>query len=217
MVSDEDLQKLRVAEDKLVRIAAAARELEENPELKVEELATKYKFPRRSLYYYFKKLGLTKARGKERVSATERAVRKTELAALSDEAEKIATIAIGLGGVLARRYLPLIDHLLSKGRTLEMIAVDVMDWYQMRIPTESRIKELEIQIETLKQQISEAYIIAMPNFKYMLRAQLVLKYAKHLLVARMNGLRVPVHSTLRALHNDLITVDKDFEEAIRIE
>ena len=213
MVSEEDLKTLRVSEEKLERIAAAAKEFEENPKLKVEEIAVKYGFPRRSLYYYFKKLGLTKPRGKG-ISAAERAVRKTELAALTDEAEKIATIAIGIGGVIARRYLPLIDHLLSKGRTLEMIAEEVMDWYEMRIPTETRIKELETEIESLKQQLSEAYIIASPNFKYLLRSHLVMNYAKHLLVARMNGLRVPIHSTLRALHNDLIMLEKDIEAIV---
>lgn len=214
MAEEKDFTVLRVSEEKLEKIKAAVKEFEEDPNLSVDELAAKYEIPRRSLYYYFKKLGIITPRTAERIGVAKREVRKAEIDALSTEAEKIATIAIGIGGVIARRYLPLIDHLLSKRRTLEMIAEDVMDWYEMKIPTETRIKELETQIQSLNEQFSEAYVIAMPNFKYMLRANLVLKYAKHLLVARMNGLRVPLHSTLKALHNDLVTLDQDVEEAI---
>jgi len=219
MVTEEDLAALGVRDgkwgttnEKLEKIAGAIDEYNSTPEIKIEDLAAKYGIPRRSLYFYFKKLGII--RGSEKVSETEKTVRKTEIAFLSSEAEKIATIAIGIGGVVARRYLPLINHLLANGRTLEMIATDVMQWYEMKIPTETRINDLEIDIETLRNQVSEAWTIASPNFRYLLRARLTTDFAKRLLVARMNGLRIPVKSTLRAFQNDLIQIDTDLEKVM---
>lgn len=216
MVTEDELECLNIrdgkwgkAAEKLEKVAAAVEEYNKNPELKIEDLAATYGIPRRSLYYYFKKLGII--RGSEKVSETQKAVRQMELNALSTEAEKIASIAIGIGGVIARRYLPLINHLMESGRTLDMIATDVMQWFEMKIPTETRIKDLEVTIETLRRQVSEAWIIAAPNFRYMLRARLVTDFAKRILVARMNGLRIPVQSSVRALHNELAQVDKDLK------
>ena len=216
MVTEEELVSLGVrdgkwgtAAEKLEKIAGAVEDYNNTPEIKIEDLATTYGIPRRSLYFYFKKLGII--RGSEKVSETEKVVRKTEIAFLSSEAEKIATIAIGIGGVIARQYLPLINHLLVHGRTLEMIATDVMQWYEMKIPTETRITELEVDIETLRRETSEAWTIAAPNFRYLLRARLTTDFAKRILVARMNGLRIPVRSTLRAFQNDLIEIDTDYE------
>jgi len=216
MVTEQELAALKLrdgkwgkAAEKLEKVAAAVEEYDKNPEIKIEDLAAQYGIPRRSLYLYFKKLGII--RGSEKDSETQKVVRQTEVAALANEAEKIASIAIGIGGVIARRYLPLINHLLAGGRTLDMIATDVMQWFEMKIPTEARITELEVANETLRRQVSEAWIIAAPNFRYMLRARLVTDFAKRILVARMNGLRIPVQSSVRALHNELAQVDKDLE------
>jgi len=216
MVTEQELVALKLrdgkwgkAAEKLEKVAAAVEEYDKNPEVKIEDLAATYGIPRRSLYLYFKKLGII--RGSEKVSEAQKVVRQTEVAALADEAEKIASIAIGIGGVIARRYLPLINHLLTSGRTLDMIATDVMQWFEMKIPTETRITELEVAIETLRGQVSEAWIIAAPNFRYMLRARLTTDFAKRLLVARMNGIRIPVRSSMRAFHNELAQIDKDLE------
>ncbi len=211
MFSDEDLAGLGVKDgDTLQRVAAAAKEAVDDPSAKTKALASKYNVPLRNLQRYFKKLGIT--RGDEKgVSAAQKELRKMETAALTTEAEKIATIAIGIGGVIARRYLPLINHLLANGRTLDMIATDVMDWYEMKAPTEARISELEANIVTFRGQASEAWAIAAPNFRYMLKAKLTTDFAKRILMARISGVRVPVRSSLRAFHNELDEVDKDFE------
>ncbi|GAG97827.1 unnamed protein product [marine sediment metagenome] len=179
-------------------------------EVDAKELSAQYGIPIRTLYKEFKALGVTRAKGKKLATA-ERKIRDAEVNALADEAEKIATIAIGIGGVIARQYLPLINYLLAGGRTLPMIATDVMQWYEMKIPTETRIDELEVALEARDKLISEAWVIAAPNFRYMLRARLVTDFAKRILVARMNGIRIPVRSSIRALQNELAQVDKDIK------
>ncbi len=212
MFSDEELAGLGVKDgDTLQRVAAAAKEAIDDPSAKTKDLASKYNVPLRNLQRYFKKLGITRGDVKG-ASAAQKELRKMETAALTAEAEKIATIAIGIGGVIARRYLPLINHLLYHGRTLDMIATDVMDCFEMKAPTEARISELEATIETLREQASEAWSIAAPNFRYMLRAKLTTDFAKRVLMARMNGARIPVRSSLRAFHNELDQIDKDFEQ-----
>lgn len=175
-----------------------------------KQLSVEYGIPVRTLYKQFKALGVTRAKGKK-ASVEERKVRDMEVAALADEAAKIASIAIGIGGVIARQYLPLINYMLTRGRTLPMIAQDVMEWYEMKIPTETRIQELEVALEARDKLISEAWAIAAPNFRYVLRARLVTDFAKRVLVARMNGIRLPVRATIRAFQNELIQIDTDLE------
>ena len=196
MVSVEDFNRLNVKGDKLEKVKLAAVEFEEDPTIKIEDLAAKYDIPRRSLYYYFKQLGLSAMQGKG-MSVAERTVRKTELSALSSEAEKITTIAFGIGGVVARRYLPTIEYLLAGGRTLEMIAIDVMNWFEMKIPTEARIGKLEAENQMLKLEnkalnlkLKEAWAVASPNFRYLLRAKTANDFAKKLLYWKARGLRV---------------------------
>jgi hypothetical protein len=179
-----------------------------------DALADEYGISRRTIFSYLQKAGITKL---TRSKLAERKVRETEIKALNDEAEKITTVAFGLGGVIARRYLPLIDHLMGEGKTLEYIATEIMDWFEMKHATENRIKELEAKIDHLNREVGEAYAIAAPNFKYLLRSLLLKKYADRLLLARMSGLKVPVGPTLTALHNDLLDLEKDIEGAKEVE
>lgn len=214
MVSVEDFNKLNVKGDKLEKVKAAAIEFEEDPTIKIEDLAAKWDIPRRSLYYYFKQLGLSAMQGKG-ISAAERTVRKTELSALSSEAEKITTIAFGIGGVVARRYLPTIEYLLAGGRTLEMIATDVMQWYEMKNPTETRIGKLEAENQFLKLEkkalqlkLEEASALASPNFRYLLRAKLADDFAKKLLYWNARGFRVG-RRNYKAFNKMLRDLDED--------
>lgn len=184
----------------------AARRYQEGEDVKV--ISKEFGIPRSTLYDQFKILDVSSPEGK----ATHKKIRDMEAAALSDEAEKIGTIAIRIGGVIARGYLPLIEFMLNSGDTLETVAHKIMDWYEAKIPKETYITKLQTTIQGFDRKLTEAYIMAAPNFRYMLRTQILTDYAKRLLVARINGLRVPVRSTLRALENDLVELERDFEE-----
>lgn len=197
MVSkEEDFSGLNISEDRLRKFKAAVKEFDESLTPNVPALAAKYKIPVRSLYSYLKSSGRSTMRGKK-MSTTERKVREAEVGALADEAEKITTIAFGLGSPIARRYLPLINHLLQSGKTLTMIATDLAEWYEMKNVTQASITQLQTENQMLKLEkkalhlkLEEASALASPNFRYLLRAKIANDFAKKILYWKARGLRV---------------------------
>ena len=172
----------------------------------------KYNIPQASIYYTFKKEGVSRKDVTQRRSIALKEVRSAEVTALSDEAEKIATIAIGLGGVIARRYLDFVDYEMSHGKTLEFIAEDVMEWYEMKHKTLAEIDELKTNIEKLKNELSAAWAMNLPNFKYWLRTRILERYAQQVINARLMGVRLPVSNTMKAMQTDLLRLEGDINE-----
>ena len=183
----------------------------------MDDIIDKYDIPEGSIHYYFNKLGVKRTRTDAKKSRTKKGdilkeIRQIETRELSIEAEKIATIAIGIGGPIARRYLPLIDTLMSEGMSLELIAEQVMNWYELKVGTLAKIERLEVDVELHKQEANAAIAMSMPNFRYLLRAKIVERYAGQLLRARMYGVKIPIKIAMRALNTDLLRVDTDVEQ-----
>ncbi|GAG77557.1 unnamed protein product, partial [marine sediment metagenome] len=91
-------------------------------------------------------------------STVAKEIRKIETEELSLEAEKIATMAVVLGGQITRRYLPLLDTLVSQGLSLEAIALDIMDWYEARTATNVRLQDLEAHNTILLRELEDLKI-----------------------------------------------------------
>jgi len=185
----------------------------------VGALAQEYKIPKSTIYSYMKELGveIPKKRGLAAVTRTpsaEQVVRKKEGEQLASEADKITTIAIGIGGPIARRYLPLIDKLMSEGKPLEAIAEEVMSWYERKVSIERQVEDLKIEIDRLNEELGIAYAIAQPNFKYLLKLKTLEKYATQVLRFKLAGFKIPVKTLLKAFQNDLEMIESDMEEAL---
>lgn len=191
----------------------AAEYLDPDNPTDIDELVKKYNIPESSLYYYFDKEGISRKDQKRKSATVLKEIRKVETEELSIEAEKIGTIAIGLGGIIARRYLPMLDRLMDEGKTLEYIAEDIMQWYEMKAPMQSTEDRLRAEIETLKINLSAAYAMNLPNFRYWLRTRILERYATQLLNARLMGLKIPVNRALRAMQDDLLRLEGDIKEA----
>jgi len=187
----------------------------------VAALAQEFKIPKSTIYSYMKELNveIPEKRGVKAVVRTpsaEQVVRKKEGEQLASEADKITTIAIGIGGPIARRYLPLIDKLMTEGKPLATIAEEVMTWYERKVTVERQLLDLQIEINRLNDGLSIAYAIAQPNFKYLLKVKTLEKYALQALRFKVAGFKVPVRRLLRAFQNDIEMIDKDLEEALEI-
>ena len=149
---------------------------------------------------------------RERKSTALKEVRSVETMALSNEAEKIATFAIGIGGVIARRYLGFLDYEISHGKTLEFIAEEVMQWYEMKHSILAEKDELKTKIESLNKELSAAWAMNLPNFKYWLRTRILERYANQVLQARMRGVRLSLPSLAKAMQTDLLELEDDVNE-----
>jgi len=181
---------------------------------KVKDLSTEYDIPTSTIYYAFKQMGVETS-GSTRLSGKAgKVIRKIEVDALAEEAEKIGTIAVKLGGVIARRYLPLLDDMMSQNKTLEMIAEEVMSFYESKRSFLRRMEGLESEVIHLQEQLEYAYGLALPNYRYELRTRILERYAKKLLDARMIGVRLPVKRSLKAFHTDLLLLEQNIEDII---
>ncbi|GAI93160.1 unnamed protein product, partial [marine sediment metagenome] len=102
--------------------------------------------------YGLDEAGLEEVLGKVEVVAP----RIAGLEVLSDEEKKIVAFTSLIGEVMASRgYLDFINYLIGKGEPLEMIAREMLDWYEKKISTELRIRNLEITLETLCRLVSD--------------------------------------------------------------
>lgn len=178
---------------------------------KVADLADEFGISKSTVYDNFKKMGITTGQRAQRRKALE-TVRKVETETLAEEAERIASMAIKLGGVIVRRYGPLLDVLMAQGKSLELIAEEIMSWFEDKRSTTKLLIDLETQRDILYGQLEEAYGIALPNYKYELRTRLLNRYAVDVLRARTIGVKIPVKRTLKAFYNDLLILEGDIED-----
>jgi hypothetical protein len=181
----------------------------------INKLSEEYKLPLSTIWRYLKKMGISRAGEEKRQKEVQKEVRAKEMEALSTEAEKIATLAIGLGGIIARRYLPLLDTLMSEGKTLEYIAEDIMGWYEMKDSMKANEENLKAQIENLNRELSSAYTMSLPNFRYYLRTKILERYANQVIRARLMGVRLPVRQVIRAMQTDLLNLEGDLQEMFK--
>lgn len=192
---------------------------EENP-LDIEVLAKKYSIPVASLYYYFAQRGISRKdkdgkparRPASTAAGVLKEIRNTEAEALSGEAEKIGTIAITLGGSIARRWLPMIDALMAEGQTLEYIAEQIMNWYEMKAVMEAKVDQLQATLARKEQELQGMWQMTKPNFRYYLRTKILQKYADQAIRARITGVKLPVKSMVKAMQQELLVMEADLEE-----
>jgi len=177
----------------------------------IEELSEKYDIPVNSIYYYFNKEGVSRKDIEKVGTSVRKEVRKQAEEVLSGEAEKIAMIAFGLGSRIAKRYSPLIDYMMQQGKTLDFIAEEVMDWFEMKNSRLAEIDGLKTEIEKINKELSVAYAMNLPNFKYWLRSRILERYANQVLQARMMGIKLPVRRTIKAMQTDLLRLEEDIE------
>lgn len=181
----------------------------------IDYFVKKYDIPPNSIYNIFKKEGVSRKDVKSERKTVQKEIRAAETEELSAEAEKIATIAIGLGGVIARRYLDFLDYEMSHGKTLEFIAEDIMQWYEMKHSTLAEKDELKTKIESLNKELSAAWAMNLPNFKYWLRTKILERYAKQVINARITGVRLPVSRMVKAMQTDLLRLEGDVNELFK--
>ena len=186
--------------------------LQPNAPADIEHFVRKYDIPQSSIYYYFNQEGVSRKDVKEEKKTVLKEIRAAETTALSNEAEKIATIAIGLGGVIARRYLDFLDYEMSHGKTIEFIAEDIMQWFEMKHSTLAEIDELKTKIVQKNMELSAAWAMNLPNFKYWLRTKILERYAAQVINARVMGVRLPISSTMKAMQTDLLKLEGDVND-----
>ena len=189
--------------------------LEPNAPSDIDYFVKKYGIPQSSIYYYFNQDGVSRKDVKQEKKTILKEVRAAETQALSSEAEKIATIAIGLGGTIARRYLDFLDYEMSHGKTLEFIAEDIMQWFEMKHSTLAEIDELKTKIVQKDKELSAAWAMNLPNFKYWLRTKILERYANQVINARIMGVRLPVSRTMKAMQADLLKLEGDVNELFK--
>ena len=184
----------------------------DNP-VDIEDLVERYDIPKNSIYYYFKNEGISR-KGTESTKAPliQKEVRKVAQEVVSKEAEKIATIAFGLGSTIATRYLSLLDYLMAEGKTLEFIAEDIMQWYEMKHSTMATEDELKTEIARLNKELSAAWAMNLPNFRYWLRTKILERFADQVIQARLRGVRLPVSRTIKAMQTDLLRLEGDMKD-----
>jgi len=179
----------------------------------IDALVEKYNIPKNSIYYHFKKEGISR-KGVESTKAApiQKEIRKVAQEVLSAEAEKLATIAFGLGSIIAKRYLSLLDYMMAEGKTLDFIAEEVMQWFEMKHSTLAEVDKLKTEIELLNKELSAAWAMNTPNFRYWLRTKILERYATQVINARLMGVRLPISSTIKAMQTDLLRLEGDIEE-----
>lgn len=178
---------------------------------KISLLAPEYGLSKSTIYANFKKMGITPSGSPKKRKALD-TIRRVEIETLAEEAERIASMAIKLGGVIVRRYGPLLDLLMSQNKSLELIAEEIMSWYEDKKSITNILSKLEVDNDILYERLEKAYGIALPNFKYELRTRLLNKYAYEVLRAREIGVKIPVKRALKAYHNDLLILEGDIDD-----
>ena len=167
-----------------------------------------------TFYFWMKKLGISKP--KEIKSKAEEVVKNAEEQALKDEAEKLTTEALTIGGVIARRYQPLIDSMLSRDKSFEAIAEEIMEWYEEKPTVKKQLEALEAENGNLQDRLSEAWGIAAPNFRYLLRSKLLDDYALRVLRLKALGVDIDVQETIKGFQKELKMLDDDFEKFLEV-
>jgi len=184
----------------------------DNP-VNIDELIEKYDIPKNSIYYHFKKEGISRKDVEStKAGPIQKEVRKVAQQVLSTEAEKIATLGFGLGSIIATRYLSLLDYMMSENKTLEAIAEEIMTWFEMKHSTLAEIEELKTEIARMNKELSAAWAMNLPNFKYWLRTRILERYATQVINARLMGVRLPVASTIKAMQSDLLRLEGDVND-----
>ena len=184
----------------------------DNP-IDIDELVEKYDIPKNSIYYHFKKEGISRKDAEPtKSSPVQKEVRKVAQAVVSKEAEKIATIAFGLGSIIATRYLSLLDYMMGENKTLQFIAEEIMQWFEMKHSTLAEVDELKTEIARLNNELSAAWAMNAPNFRYLLRTKILERYATQVINARLMGVRLPVASTIKAMQTDLLRLEGDMND-----
>ena len=187
----------------------------------IEVLEKDFNIPRATIYHYMKLQGIHRKRKTTvprapRVSGPEDIVMKAEAEELATEATKIATIAIGLGSPIARRYTPLIDNMLDKGKPFDAIAEEIMTWFERKTAINAELDTLKQQVQSLNDELGSAYGMLAPNFKYMLKVRTLEKYAMQALKYRAAGVRIPLKAVIQAYNNDLNAIEEDFQSAVEV-
>jgi len=181
----------------------------------MDDIIARYGIPEGSIHYYLAKMGISRApptrKEVEKKQKVQKKIRDMEVRELSIEAEKISTYAIGIGGQIARRYLPMIDSELAEGKTLPLIAIDMADWYERKFSILAEVERLKVEKEELRGEMLAAYEMSLPNFKYWLRTRILERYLNNVLQARTYGVKIPVRRAMNAMLNELITLEGDLE------
>lgn len=181
----------------------------------IDYFVKKYNIPIQSIYGIFKRDGVSRKDVRQEKKTVLKEIRAAETQELSNEAEKIATIAIGLGGTIARRYLDFLDYEMSHGKTLELLAEEIMQWYEVKHSTRVEIDELKDKIVKLNNELSAAWAMNLPNFKYWLRTKILERYATQVINARIMGVRLPTSSLIKAMQTDLLKLEGDVNELFK--
>ena len=177
----------------------------------IDELAKEFDVPKKSLYYHFQKMGISRKETAKQKNIVLKEISKAREEELSIQGEKLVTIALGIGGVIANRYLPLLDAMMADGMTLEYIAEHIMDWFENKTAIETKVSNLEIDNTNLEAQMEVAYQMAEPNFRYLLQTRVLDDFAKKVLQYRAQGIRVNPRKMTQAMYYDLLTLDTSIE------
>ena len=218
MVDEKDIPfaKLNIKnEDKLESIKRITLKFIENPDLDLDKAALEEGIKIKSLMHYLRKLeklGIIKLQTTEQVGIAQQKIRAAEVKVLGSEAERIATLVLGVGGPLIRHYLPLFDMMLLRGNSVDDIARDVGEWYSLRLTTKKYIADLELQIEKLKISTDQAWAIARDNFKFLLKTLLTDKFSRDVFRAKRLGLHINLKKVTRDYARALELIDRDLED-----
>ena len=177
----------------------------------VEKLSEEFQIPVKTLYYNFKKFGISHQDQVEKKQTMLKEIGQATQLNLSTQAQKLAQISIGVGGRIANKYLPLIDALMDDGLTLEQIADAFADWFEAKPSTQQKINDLENTINNLEGEITNLEELTAPNYKYQLRVKILDKYAKDMMRARAYGIKLAIRPTLDALNADLMRLEQGLE------
>lgn len=193
----------------------AERYLEEEPKVDIQVLSKEYNVPVSTLYFWFRRLGITR-KVKKAQDIAGAVIRRKEVEALKEEAGRLTTLALGLGGVIARRYQPLLDYELAQGKSLEFIAEDIMTCYENKHAVQTQLDKLEAENTRLSEELGEAYALAAPNLRYILRTKLLKDYALKILRLKVLGIKIPLKQSIQAFKKDLEQLDNDLVEAMEV-
>jgi DNA-binding transcriptional MerR regulator len=188
-----------------------ARYMAGGPENTIELLSTEFNIPEKTLYYNFKKMGVSRKDDTEKRTSMLKEVSQAVQLNISTQAQKLAQISVGLGGRIANKYLPLIDAMMDDGLTLEQIADAFADWYEAKPTTDQRISDLESQITQMEEHIGTLEALTEPNYRYKLRVGILDKYAKDIMRGKAYGIKINLRQTLEAMNTDLMNLERGLD------
>lgn len=168
----------------------------------VERIAPELGMHPSTLRRWLKRLGLEFPERDPMRILTER-----KMEAQAEEAQKAADLAMALGLTLVNRHKPLLDHLLSQGKSPEAIMEDMVDWFQQKAQVEARLGRLEGEIGELEEEVERLSKLAEPNVRYYLKLQAYLRYFDILVRAQLLGAPLDAQALLEGLKRDLELID----------